>query len=219
VDDRVAVTDTAVDAVDDRRRDELIVLAAGVGRLDRRRSGRRALPHPMDDRVVAARRALPALVAVHGVVAAADRRDPGIRMGGRETRLEIPYESQGRAWRRVAAVEKSVNADLGDAVPGSQLGEGDEVAVVGVDAARSDQAHDVQAAARSGPDRPFAGVEERRAAEEGAVRDRGVDARQVLEDWPARPEVQVADLGVAYRSRRQAGRLPGRPEGYTARQW
>ena len=42
VDDRVAVANAAVDAVDDGRRDELVVLAAGVGRLDRRGRGRGA---------------------------------------------------------------------------------------------------------------------------------------------------------------------------------
>ena len=63
--------------------DELVVLAAGVGRLDGRRRAGGPLPFPVDDRVVAALDALPALVAVHRAVAAADRGDPGVRVGAR----------------------------------------------------------------------------------------------------------------------------------------
>ena len=50
------------------------------------------LPHPVDDRVVAALRPVPARVAVHRPVAAADRRDPRVRVRGRESLLEIRDE-------------------------------------------------------------------------------------------------------------------------------
>ena len=46
VDDRVVVADRALDPVDDRRRDELVGLAPGVGGLDGRGGARRVLPRP-----------------------------------------------------------------------------------------------------------------------------------------------------------------------------
>ena len=73
--------DDAVDAVDDGRRDELVVLAARVGRLDRGGRAAARCPLAVDDRVVAALDPVPALVAIHREVAAADRRDPGVRVG------------------------------------------------------------------------------------------------------------------------------------------
>ena len=54
MDDGVAVADAAVDAVDDRRRDELVVLAARVAASIAASARRRVLAHPVDDRVVAA---------------------------------------------------------------------------------------------------------------------------------------------------------------------
>ena len=48
----------------------------------------------VDDRVVAALDALPAPVAVHREVAAADRRDRGARVGGRQPRLEVGDEAE-----------------------------------------------------------------------------------------------------------------------------
>ena len=54
-----------------------------------------------------------------------------------------------------------------------------------------------------------AGREERRALEERAVGDGGVDPRQVLQDRPAGAEVQVADLGVAHLPRRQTDGVLG----------
>ena len=77
VDDDVAVADATVHAGDERRPDELVVLAARVGRRERGgRVGRRLRPEAaaVDHRVVPGLRALPALVAVHAVVAPADRR-------------------------------------------------------------------------------------------------------------------------------------------------
>ena len=80
--------------------------------------------------------------------------------------------------------------------------QGDEVPVIGVDAARPDQADEMQRS-RAG-DRAVARGEERGPLEERSVGDRGIDPRQVLEDRASRAEVQVADLGVAHLPRRQA---------------
>ena len=61
----------------------------------------------------------------------------------------------------------------------------------------------------AGPAARAHGSHEHRAREERAVRDGGVDARQVLEDRPAGAEVQVADLAVAHLARPAARRRPG----------
>ena len=207
VDDRVTVVERAVHAVDHGRREELVGLAAGVAGLDGRGRRRGVLPHPEHDGVVAALDAVPALVAVHRPVAAADGRDAGIGVDGGEPRLEVPHEPEPRAGRRVAAVEQRMDAHGRDAEPRGELHERDEVAVVGVDAAGADQPDGVQPARLL---RTLAGREERRPGEERAVGDRGVDPRQVLEDRAARAEVEVADLGVAH--------LPlGQPHGVLGR--
>ncbi len=84
----------------------------------------------------------------------------------------------------------------GHALPGGQLGQRDEMTVVGVDATRADEAHDVEGPAPRPS--PLAGREECRSGGERAVRDRGIDARQVLEDRATRTEVEVTDLRVAH---------------------
>ena len=207
MDDGVAIADEAVDAVNDRRRDELVGLAAGVRLLDCS-DGRRRVPSlAVDDRVVAALRPLPARVAVHRPVAPADRGDPRVGMRGRQPSLEVGDVAQRRGRRRVAAVEQGVDPDVPDTLTGGELDEGDEVAVVGVDAAGADQADDVEppVVARGTP----AGLEERGALVEAAVRDRGVDPREVLQDGFPRTEVEVADLRVAHLSGRQTDRVLG----------
>ena len=77
--------------------------------------------------------------------------------------------------------------------------------VVGVDAARPDQADEMEPAI--GPDARAAGVEQRWPLEEGAVRDRRIDPRQVLEDRTPGAEVQVPDLRVAHLPGRQPDRV------------
>ena len=71
-------------------------LASGVRRLDRRARARGARsPDPVHDGVVAALDAVPALVAIHRPVAAADRRDRG--------RPDAPRPAAARARRRTRA--------------------------------------------------------------------------------------------------------------------
>src|SRR5204862_371055 len=81
VHDRVAIAEATVDAVDHRRRDELVVLAAPVRRLDRGLRRWRALPYPVAHRVVAASRPFPALVAIHRVVPTAASDAPSLLCG------------------------------------------------------------------------------------------------------------------------------------------
>ncbi len=201
VDDDVAVDQRRADAVDGRRDDELVGLAAGVGGLDglgrRRRS---MLPFPMDDRVVSALDALPALITIHREVPAADRRDGGRLVDVGQARFQVGDVAEGGRGRRVASVKQGVDRDARHLPTGGQLDERDQLSVVGMDPARPDEADDVERAA--GRSSLTAGFDERRALEERSIGDRGIDARQVLEDGTSRPEVEVPDLGVAH--------LPGR---------
>ena len=104
-----------------------------------------------------------------------------------------------------------MDPDGRDALRCCQRGDCNEMAVVGMDAAGSDEADDVQPAVWS----RLSGTrrEEGRSSGERAVGDRGVDPGQVLEDGPAGTEVEVADLGVAHLAGRQPDGVLGRPEG------
>ena len=204
-DHSIARADETLDHVDDRRGHELVVLAAEVGGFDRRRRARRPLPDAVDDRVIAAFDPIPTAVAIHRVVAPADRRDPCVRVGRREPPFEVGDEAERGSRRRVAAIEQRVDADRWDAEPRRELHQGHEMTVVGMDPTGADQADQVEAAERSR--RPPARRHEGRPIEEAAVGDRRVDAREVLEDRTAGPQVQVTHLRVAHLARRQADRL------------
>ena len=207
MDDGVAIADEAVDAVDDRRYDELIGLATRVRLVDRGDSRLRMSPLAVDDRVVTALRPLPAGVAVHRPVAPADRTDPRVGMRGRQPSLEVGDEPQRRGRRRIAAVEQRLDPHVPDALTGSERHERDEMAIVGMDATGTDQADDVEPpVVACGPP---AGFEERGALGEAAIRDRGVDPREILQDGFPRTEVEVTDLRVAHLSGRQADRALG----------
>ena len=206
VDDRIARLDAGVGA-DDRRRDEFVVLAPGVGGLDGFGGGGGSLPHPVDDGVVAALDALPAVVAVHRVVAPTDRGDRRVRVGDGEPALQVCDELERGSWRRVATVEERMDADPRDGLASGQGDQGDQVAVVRVDAPGADEADDVERSRLPGP---AAGGQQGGTRIETPVRDRRVDPRQILEDRATGTEVQVADLGVAH--------LPGRqPDGVLRR--
>ena len=189
----VALGDAVVVA-DHGRLDELVGLIALVGGLDRLGGGRRAQAVGVDDRVVGELGPLPARVAVHRVVAAAD--------GGDAARLAQPALELGEVLaaavgQRVAAVGEGVEDDVGDALLGGELDRRLDVLPAGVDAAVGDQAEQVEAAARAAPG-TLAGGEQRLVLEEAAVGDRVVDPGQVLLDDRPGAEVQVADLGVAH---------------------
>ena len=173
-------------------------------------------PDPVDDRVVAARRRAPS--ACRGPSRSSGRRPsrsarrdgpPRAAPRGRATNPSAERGGVSRpsrsAWTRTAATP----------VPRGQLGERDEVAVVGVDAARA------RSGRRRGACRPVARARSQASSsagplEERAVGDRGVDARQVLEHRPAGAEVEVADLRVAHLARRQADGVLGRAAGRCA---
>ncbi len=210
MDDRVTGADGPLGADDHGRGNELVVLATGVAGLDRRGSRLGPLPHPVDDRIVATLDPVPPTVAIHRVVAPADRRNPDIGMDRRKSGLEVQHEPDGRTWWRVASIEQRMDPDTWDAQGRRQLDDRDEMTIVGVDPARTDQAHQVEAAVRS------RGLQARRhecgSGRERPVGNRGVDPWQVLEHGPSRTQVQMADLGVAHLPGRQADRVLGGPQ-------
>jgi hypothetical protein len=204
VDDGIAALEAAA-RPDHRGGHELIGLAERIGGFDGGRGARRVAGGlAMDDRVVAGLDPLPAVVAIHREVATADRCDAGVRMGGDQTRLQVADETQATRGRGIAPIEQRVDSDPRDPLASRELGEGDDVPVVGVDATRTDQTDDVQRAP-SAP-RVLARRDERRPGRERSVIDRGIDPRQVLEHRAARAEVEVADLRVAHLSGRQPDR-------------
>ena len=170
----------------------------------------------MDDRVVAAPDTVPALVAVHGVVASADGRDTRRWVRSTEARLQIDeVPGRGPRWR-VAAVEQAMDDDVADAQLVRHLGQRDQVPVVGVDAARADEADERQPTIvrgggcgrpRPGPrwcGRCRRGWRRRCAADPGARADRhrGSDARP-----PSCPSGHPA--GRRHARRRRARMRPG----------
>ena len=107
----VAVAELAVNAVDDGRQHELVVLPARVRRLDRRDRARRVLPDAVHDRVVAQLRSGPS--ACRDPSRSSARRPIAIRasgMGRAEARFETRHELDRGARRRVAAVQQGVDA-------------------------------------------------------------------------------------------------------------
>ena len=148
----------------------------------------------MDDRVVGELGPLPAGVAVHRVVAAADGGDAA---GLVQPALQLLQVARAAVRQRVAAVGEGVEDDVGHALLGGELDRRLDVLPAGVDAAVGDQAEQVQAAARAAAG-ALAGGEQRLVLEEAAVGDGVVDPGQVLLDDRAGAEVEVADLGVAH---------------------
>ena len=134
--------------------------------------------------------AVPALVAVHGVVAAARRSRSGrwaARRGRRPAACGETSRPSVNAWIHVFSGAKRSSArrwSMCEWTPPLR----DE----------PEQVHPLAA---------LEGGHERGVLEEGAVLDRLVHPHQVLEEHAAGADRQVADLGVAHLSRRQADRL------------
>ena len=138
---------------------------------------------------------LPAEVAVHRVVAAADGgylADSGFAEGLLEL-LEVAEATGGQG---IAAVHEGVDEDVGELMLGGHADEGIEMALVGVDTAVGEEADEVQGAAFLCGQ--FVGTGEGGVGVEGAVEDGGVDAGHVHADDAAGTEVEVAYLGVAH---------------------
>src|SRR5207245_7225324 len=129
----------AIDAIDHGRADELVVLPSSVGGTDRLNGTWRPFPYPVNDGRVSLGGTLPALVAIHRVIATAHGRDPHVGMDLAKPLLEVFYEVDRGSRRCVATVEQRVDANRRHALASSKGNESHEVPIVRVDAARTDQ--------------------------------------------------------------------------------
>ena len=108
----------------------------------------------------------------------------------------------------VATVRERMNpGPVGHLCCARELEQREQMIDVGVDAARRDEAEQVDVAAT----RPCAleSADEGRIREDRAVANSEVHPHQILEQDAARADRQVADLGVAHLPRREADRLTG----------
>jgi hypothetical protein len=100
-----------------------------------------------------------------------------------------------------------VDGHLGRPLFQGQLDGGQQVVLVTVDAARRQQAHDVDAPAAFAS--TFHGVEQGGVAGETAVLDCLADASQLLVDDATGTDIEVSDLGIAHLTIGQADRFAG----------
>ncbi len=147
--------------------------------------------------------ALPAAVAIHRVVAAADRGDPS-----HGKLREIARRRRGRDVTPVG--ERMDPRALGHALDLGHREERTEVVDVGVNAAVGDEPEEMQVAATLA--RASERREQRLVPRERAVLDRAIHPREILEQDPARPDREVADLRVPHLPGRKAHRLARRRE-------
>ena len=145
----------------------------------------------MDEQVVGLLHAVPALVAVHREVAADDAADPA-RADLVHPALDLGEVLHAALGRGVAAVGEGVHDEVLDPPLGGELDQRLQVAVGRVHAAVGHEPDQVDAL------RPAERRLQHLVLGQRAVLDRGVDARQVLGDDRAGPQVEVADLGVAH---------------------
>ena len=186
--------------------DELVPHVVPVGALDRLSRRIEGLTDSSDKQIEGARNALPALVAIHSVVATDHRNDapdPGIG----DVLLERAHVVDARTGRSVATVEQRVHADLVRIQPalGRHLEQRPQVEIARVHPTVGDQTHEVQllAGALARVHQPGDGA----VLEEVPGLDRLVDARDVLIHDPPGAEVHVSDLAVAHQPQGQADLL------------
>ena len=196
--DTVAVLRAGIVA-DYSGRDELVGFPGGIGTAQRLGDGFRAPSLAPDHRRIGRTHPLPAVVAVHRVVAPGDGDDAGAL--GQTLRQPVEVE-RGRAWRRVAAigdrVQRHRHAGLGHHPRG-----GEDMAELAMHAAIGDQPHQMRGAAGGlelGDE-----AEDRRVAEEAPLLDGQVDLAEIHRHHAAGADIGVADLGIAHLALRQPG--------------
>ncbi len=194
------------------RLDELVGDLARVGFPDRRHGIGRRVPLAACHRPIGARDTLPAIIAIHRIIATRDARHLG-RMRAADlahARQQLPYVVHRTDGRGIAPIGERVNVRALDSVRRRQLEAGFQVRLMGVHAAWPDHAAKVQLAAVALDvlDR----LHQRRIGEEGAIVDGGGDAGELLQHTLARAEVEVADLRVAHLAFWQADCRTGRGE-------
>ena len=186
---------------DQHRLDELVGLIALIGAP---RGGlarlRLVLGAAMDEEVVGELNTVPALVAVHRVVATDHGADaPGAGVG--HPLLDGRQIAGSRRRQRVAPVGERVQHQIGHLELRAHPDQGLQVAPAGVDAAVGDQADQMQAL-HVGERRAEHVVGDKLAAFRGLV-----DPGEILHDDRPGPEVQVSHLRVAHLALGKADRL------------
>ena len=193
-DDAVVVADGAL-AVADHRLHEFVGDAVGVG-LGHRVHGVGVVDAlAVDHGVIGHLHALPALVAIHGVIAAHHRGDPAHADLGAFV-PQLRHEVLAAGGGHVAAVQEAVDVHLGQALVLCHLQQGEQMLDVGVYAAVGQQTVQVQAAALG--QTVVHGLVIGIVFEEAAIVDGAADAGQILEHHTASADVGVAHLAVAH---------------------
>src|SRR5205085_10270874 len=128
-------------------------------------------------------------------------RDHRLSFGALEELAHVP-ESGAR--HRVAAIQHGVDGDAGNAFPGAEIDEREEMLVERVDAALADQPNEMHRPAR--PLRLLTCVHERAIPKEAAIGDGAIDPYEILHHDAAGAEIQVANFAVADLMLRQSNR-------------
>src|SRR5712691_508401 len=180
--------------------DELIGDAVFVAACDRlERVGGLALRFAVNHRAIGLFDALPAVVAVHGIVAPDDRRNlPAAEFA--KLLLQLTQKIRAARGRSVAPVQEAMHKDALDLVLARNAEQREHMLDVRVHAAITQQAQQVQL--------PLApslhSLEKQRLPEERAAGDELVHARDVHVDDTARADIEVAHFAVAHLSFGQA---------------
>ena len=153
---------------------------------------------------------VPAVVAVHGVVAAGDGGDFAHAQLG-ELLLELLDVALAGIGRDVAAVHDGVHVQLGGAQVLCQVQQAEQMLDVAVHAARGEKAHQMDgfAALDGGLHGPHNGL----VFADGAILDGFGDAGELLVHDAARTDVGVAHLAVAHLAVGQANVHAGGADG------
>ncbi len=152
------------------------------------------LAFALHEQIIGHLHAVPALVAVHGIVAADDAGHGAGTLGAMI--LQLLDESLARAGVGVAAVHEAVQIHLLQAVVGRDVAQGEDMVERRVHAAVGCQAHQVQCLARLAG--VFVGSLDLGIVQDSAALDSLVDFHQVLVHDTARADIEVTHLGVAH---------------------
>ena len=175
----------------DSRQDKLVCLIGGVSGVDsrRRRSGMTALAQRQ--RFIGQLDAFPALVAVHGIIAAGDYTDRSARYLSQKG-FQLLDISEPGSRRHIAPVHEAVHVNRGNVLRSSQRNRRLDVIDVAVHAAVGNKTHDVQGAAR--PAAVLQRLAQRLVSKKAAILDGLADPGQFLIDHAAGADVEVTDL-------------------------
>jgi hypothetical protein len=189
--DGIAVAHAVV-AADAGGDDELVGHAFAIGLIHGAGGVGEGCALAVGDGEVGAFHPVPAIVAVHCVVAADDGADSRAWWQCLLQALQV----LGAGLRGgVATVGEGVDAG-GNAGVGQDAGERQGMVLVGVDATGGDEAHQMAGTAVGLQASDHGG--EGRVAGQAAVDDGLADSRQFLHDDPAGADVEVPDLGIAH---------------------